>query len=42
MPYGVRNPDAFLVVSFALPLKPSTVPAEMPPKARNQLRISGR
>jgi len=34
MPSGVRKAYAFLVVSFALPLNPSTVPAEMPLKAR--------
>ncbi len=39
MPFGVRNPNAFLVVGFASPLNPSTTPDEMVPRARNQLRI---
>jgi hypothetical protein len=38
----VRNPNAFLVVSLALLFKPSTGPAEMCPRARNQFIKSGR
>ena len=39
MPCGVRKPNAFLVVSVALPLNPSTAPDGIVPRARNQLRI---
>ena len=39
MPFGVRKPNAFLVVSFALPFNPSTTPDEMVPWALNQLRL---
>lgn len=42
MPSGVRKPNAFLVGSLALPLNPSTTPAEMVALARNQLRIRRR
>ena len=39
MAFAVRKPYAFLMVSFALLFRPSTIPAEMAPSARNQLRI---
>ncbi len=38
----MRKPYDFLVMSFNLLLNPSTIPAEMAPSARNQLRISSR
>ena len=34
-----RKPYAFLVVSFALLLKPSTIAAEISPRARNRSRM---
>jgi hypothetical protein len=37
-----RKPYAFLVVSFALAFSPSTIPAEICPRARNQFKINGR
>ena len=37
----VRNPYDFLAVNFALVLKPSTVPLETCPLARNQFTIRG-
>ena len=39
---SVLNPYAFLVVSFALLLKPSTIPLENCPLARNQFNSNGR
>ncbi len=39
VPCGVRKPYAFLVVSFALQLNPTTNPDTKPRKARNQLSI---
>ena len=39
---AVRKPYDFLVTSFTLLFSPSTAPAETIPRARNQLRISGR
>ena len=33
MPFGVRTPNAFLVVSFARPLNPFTTPDELVPLA---------
>ena len=38
----MRKPYDFLVISFNLLLKPSTIPAEIVPPARNQLRMSSR
>src|SRR4029453_14688416 len=37
-----RKPYAFFLVSFALLLKPSTMAAEISPRARNQFKSSGR
>ena len=42
MAFAVRKPYAFLIISFALLFRPSTIPAEMVPSAWSQLRIQSR